>query len=357
MVPEPLTITADADLVALSSYSVRAGSTRVRLYDWFAHLGLRAEAQCYAGLPNGRPGTLARHLPQVLAAERRLRRLDLTGRRVILSRSASPLSRGGIERRLLGQSAHAVFDFDDAIHLVVNWRDRVADATAKFETCVRAADVVIAGNDLLAEVAADLHDNVVMIPSCIEPDDYLVKTDWSLDAPARLVWIGSMATERYLLPVLPALDRLHRELGVELKVISTGRPNPGFGNRDWIRYVPWTPASAASELNAADLAIAPLSDTPFARGKCAYKVLQYAATGLPIAGSPVGANSLALERFGGLSVAADWYRPLRSLIEATASERARLGVRAADMVRKHYSFAAWAGQWRAALDLPILDAR
>lgn len=340
-----------ADLVAFSNYSPQAGSTRVRLYDWIDHLGLRARAQCYAGLPNSRPATLLRHLPAVIAAERELRRLDVRGERVIVSRSASPLSRGELENRILREAAHSVYDFDDAVHLVTSWRDRVGGAPEKFATCVRAADTVLAGNDHLADVASELSGNVVMVPSCVEPDDYLPKGDWTLPSRPRVVWVGSAATEEYLLDVLPALDRLWREGGIELKVISTGRPNPRFGDRPWITYVPWTAATAAADLREADVAVAPLTDTAFARGKCAYKLLQYAATGLPIVGSPVGANRLALERFGGSIAERDWYEPLKTLLTASAGSRQVMGERGIAMVRRWYSFEAWAPTWRAAMGL------
>lgn len=337
-----------AQLVAVSNYTRQAGSTRVRLYDWLRHLDLRADEQCYAGLPNSAPATLLRNLSAVARAERNLRTLDVRGRTVVMSRSASPLSRGGIETRLLGEAEHSVYDFDDAVYLQMSWRSRVAAAESKFAACVRAATVVVAGSDQLAEAAAEHRSDVVVIPSCIEPDDYRPKADWTLADRPRLVWIGSAATEDYLLPVLPALDRLYRALPFELTVISTGRHNPRFGQRPWIRTVPWRIDSAASHLARADVAIAPLTDTPYARGKCAYKLLQYAASGLPTVGAPVGANRLALERFGATAIDDDWFEPLLTLLEAPAGERERIGRQSMTGVRRWYSYAAWASAWMEA---------
>jgi glycosyltransferase involved in cell wall biosynthesis len=338
-------------LVALSSYSRQAGSTRVRLYDWFDHLGLSVRSQTYAGLPNARPGTMLRNLPAVVAAERELHHLDVSGQRVVLSRSASPLSRGTVESRLLREAAHSAYDVDDAVYLSLSWRDRLSAAPAKFAVCVRAADVVIAGNDTLAEEAGRYREEIVVIPSCVEPRDYRPKTSWALADRPRIVWLGSGSTEAYLLDVLPALDRLERRYGIEFRVISTGRPNPRFGDRPWLRYVPWREDTVAAELQHADVAIAPLPDTPFARGKCAYKLLQYAATGLPMVGSPVGANRLALDRFDGSSVTGDWDAPLAALLDAPEATRADLGRRGIDMVARHYSFDAWTPAWRAAVGL------
>lgn len=341
----------EAQLVAVSNYTPQAGSTRVRLYDWFRHLGLTPQQQCYAGLPNSAPASLIRNLPAVLRAERTLRTLDVAGRRVVMSRSASPLSRGGVETRLLREATHSVYDFDDAVYLQTSWRTRVSAAPSKFASCVRAATVVVAGSEHLAEAAAAHRPDVFVIPSCIEPADYRPKTDWEIRESPRIVWIGSAATEDYLLPLLPALDRLHRSASIEMTVISTGRPNPRFGDRSWIRTVPWRLETAAAELARADVAIAPLTDTPYARGKCAYKLLQYAATGLPMVGSPVGANRLALERLGGSAVDDDWFEPLLTVLQASADERQRLGAKALAGVRRWYSFDAWAPTWLDAVGL------
>ena len=42
---------------------------------------------------------------------------------------------------------------------------------------------------------------------------------------------------------------------------------------------------------ASDIGLAPLPDNRFTKGKCGFKILQYAAAGLPVVASPVGANA------------------------------------------------------------------
>jgi glycosyltransferase involved in cell wall biosynthesis len=325
----------------------------VRLYDWFDHLGILPESHCYAGLPNAAPATLVGNLGAVLAAEAGLRRFSPAGRTVMMSREASPLSRGGIEQRLLSGAGHAVFDFDDAIYLPASRARRLFDPAGKFARCVAAADVVITGNDHLAEAAAPYAREVVVIPSCVEPGDYSPRTSWTLPDRPTLVWLGSGATEQYLEPILPALDRLHATYDVQLTMISTGKPNPAMAGRDWIRFVAWRPDSYTQELAMGDVALAPLTDTPFARGKCAYKLLQYAASGLPMVGSPVGANRLALDRFKGVAVErpGDWDDALASLLVAPVADRAARAGAAVAAVSRWYSFSAWSDTWLGATGL------
>ena len=52
----------------------------------------------------------------------------------------------------------------------------------------------------------------------------------------------------------------------------------------------WTEDTEIARIAAFDVGIMPLHDTPWERGKCAYKLLQVMAAGKPVIASPVGAN-------------------------------------------------------------------
>src|SRR5207253_7756734 len=57
----------------------------------------------------------------------------------------------------------------------------------------------------------------------------------------------------------------------------------------------WSEGSEIVRISTFDIGIMPLRDTPWERGKCAYKLLQVMAAGKPVIASPVGANAQVVQ--------------------------------------------------------------
>ena len=89
------------------------------------------------------------------------------------------------------------------------------------------------------------------------------------------------------------LPRNTRILILELLVIgkSAWGPLPGVPSRS----VEWSEESEAELISRSHAGIMPLPDDTFARGKSAYKLIQYAGAGLPAMGSPVGENCKVIQ--------------------------------------------------------------
>ena len=272
-------------------------------------------------------------------------------RPVFLSREASPWSTGGVESRLLRGATRGVYDLDDALFEDrLGWR-RVLGKRQKVEMPAATADVVIAGNALLADFASLHSRDVRMIPTCVEPTTYQPKTAYDITSVPTLVWLGSHSTEAYLTGIAPALQEVHRRTGARVRIISAASDTDFPGLEGLMDRVTWTPTSYAAQLASADIALAPLHDDPFARGKCAYKLLQYAATGLPLVGSPVGANELALERFTVWAATShdDWIDALGEAIDSSADARAARGTPGHGRRTHALLLDAWAAIWRKAV--------
>lgn len=332
----------------VTSYGVTGASSRVRVFDWLAHLGLDADVHDYIGSSNLSVDTLARHPVRVVRAEVQLRLLlgRIKNDTVLLSRSASPLSAGRIESALLRRAGRGVYDFDDALMQPESGIIKsVFSRSRTWRRSVTAADVVIAGNSYLAEHASRFNKNVEVIPSCVEPNNYELKNNYELAGPPRAVWLGSPSTEKYLQIVASELLAEHSRSGLRLTVISAGN-NPLGALERMVDRVSWS-ADAQRRVGQGDFGIMPLADSPWERGKCAYKLLQYGAAGLPMIGSSVGENTRALEVMGALSVSssAEWSDALREIVDSSASAREEVGRRARAGVEENYSFVVWADTW------------
>jgi glycosyltransferase involved in cell wall biosynthesis len=331
-------------------------STRVRVLEWLDRTDVPSRVSDYLSYRNSSPSHLIRNPRSVLLAERRLRRIAAERpRRLLLHREASPISRGSIERRLLERSEFAVYDFDDALQS--DWgRDRLyrrlAPKAPKALLAVRHADRVIAGNFALADWASDYNDDVVVIPSCVSPSSYRQKSSYELSDPPRLGWIGSPNNESYLQFLAPSLREIHHRTGARLTVISTTQPTLG-DLEGFIDRVAWSEDVQHRELANLDVAIGPLPDAAYTRGKCGYKLLQYAAAGVPMVASPVGVNRDLLAEFGmPAPVTTDeWVDVVLDVLGRMPAERARLGRRARQVVESGYSYDVWLPFWTKAVGI------
>jgi glycosyltransferase involved in cell wall biosynthesis len=259
-----------------------------------------------------------------------------------------------VEARLFAaHSRWRVFDVDDAIYVRKPRRlgepaDDSLSRRRKFAATCRAVDAVAAGNEVLADVARAATHAVEILPTSIDITAYQPSAA-GIDGPVTIAWIGSPENLTYLEMIRPALGRLtvrHPEL--KLRVICSRFPNWPEIN---LEPVPWSEATEAASLAAAQIGIMPLTDDAWSRGKCAFKLLQYMAASLPCVASPVGANTEAvIDGFNGFHATGDveWERSLERLI-ASAPLRARLGANGHAHVARRYSMRTYQTQYLALL--------
>jgi glycosyltransferase involved in cell wall biosynthesis len=355
-------------IYAVTPYGRKGPSSRVRVFEWLDRIAEPRVVSSYISHNNARPSEVARHPVAVLAAERRLRRMAAQRpERLLLHREASPLSRGDLERRLLSTSAFSVYDFDDALQWdpgvggrwdsgIAGRLRRIAPKAPKALVAAQTADRVVAGNPVLGEWAAEHSRDVVVIPSCVAPDRYRPKTDYTVGDPPRLGWIGSANNEVYIQLVASALREVHRRTGARLTLIGTTRPTLG-DLEDIIDRVAWSESNQYALLPALDVGLSPVPDEPYTRGKSGYKLLQYAAAGTPVIASPVGVNRELLSELG-MPAPEDhegWADAILDLLTRPAQARAELGRRAREVAELHYSFDAWLPRWREAMGLSGSD--
>jgi len=187
-------------------------------------------------------------------------------------------------------SRKIIYDYDDALM----YSDRKPGRNdrsrqRRFRRSVELSDLVISGNSYLAEHAQKFNSSVEILPTGLNTRAYKVETKPENDGRIRLVWIGSKSTLKYLAEIKPALEEIgSRFENVVLRIIC----DDFFDLQNMIvEKHQWHKDTEAADLITSDIGLAPLPDDRFTRGKCGFKILQYAAAGLPVVACPVGVNA------------------------------------------------------------------
>ena len=239
-------------------------------------------------------------------------------------------------------------DYDDAAYVKYQ---RIPGLRNRIPALMAAAEAVVAGNRYLADFASRHNPNVHLIPTVVDTSRYTPKTDYSAPRGVRLVWIGTPVTASFLRPIaatLAALREKYPDLGLRLV-------GAGDGLRDalpFAKVVPWSEAAEARLLAECDIGLMPLPDNDFTSGKCGLKLIQNMAAGLPVVGSPVGANCDIISEGRDGYFAAElpqWFTALERLI-ASADLRRELGGNGAAKVARQYSLQRGFESWMSLID-------
>jgi glycosyltransferase involved in cell wall biosynthesis len=273
------------------------------------------------------------------------------GEPLLLLRNARRLTRGRLEARILGRAAAGVYDLDDGLPWddgtlpgLGRWWKRPFPRAQVARRAAAAADRLIVGNEVLADWGLQHCRDVRIVPTCVEPAEYAVRTSWDIGDRPVIGWIGSPATEFYLDEIAGALGEVHRRTGAVVEMIS-GRGTVPAALAGFTSRALWEPASTA-RIATWDVGIMPLRDGVYERAKCGYKLLQYAASSVPAVGAPVGVNEQILSRMDGLapSTGDEWVDALCEVLAEPAHRRARRAERGRT-VAAEFSYDAWHARW------------
>lgn len=231
-----------------------------------------------------------------------------------------------------------VVDIDDAIHLFRGGRPA--------KRLAELADIVIVGNDWLAETWRQWTPSVEVIPTAIDTDRHRASP-----LPDRPVigWIGIGSNLPYLHAIAPALRRVVRRFPRTLiRICSDVRPDlSGLP----VSYVPWSPEAEVPFLASISIGVMPLADGLWEQGKCAFKMLQYMSTARPCVVSPAFMNTQILREADVGLVAANldkWAEAICDLIaDPTAAQR--MGVTGRKLAEERYSVNVLAPRFAAQL--------
>ncbi len=234
-------------------------------------------------------------------------------------------------------SKSLIYDFDDAImyrdpqHANPDSRQR----RQRFNRTVNNADWVITGNQYLREEVP--HSRVSIIPTPIDMQRYCAKIYRNKEKVVTLGWIGSKSTLAYLVDLKGVLEEIGRNFdNVQLKIVCDT-----FFSCEQLKVIkkPWSYEEEIEDLHSFDIGLMPLSDDLWSRGKCAFKLLQCLAVGVPVVASPVGMNCEIVHNHKNGFLAHnehEWLKCLKLLIQGPDLRR-RLGQEGRDLVKTDYA--------------------
>jgi glycosyltransferase involved in cell wall biosynthesis len=255
---------------------------------------------------------------------------------VMLQCELIPLMPGWLERVLIRKPY--IYDIDDAFYLKYRsgkMRWACPFLGGKFDTVMAGAAAVTAGNYVLADYASHFNGNTHYLPTVVDANRYLINKINNDEAVFTVGWIGSPSTAPYLSELIAPLSALGKECTVKLVVV--GGKAPEIQDVTVVEYE-WHENTELDLINSFDVGVMPLPNDDWARGKCAFKLIQYMACGVPVIASPVGANVDVVNTKCGLlaSTAIEWLEALRRLRDEPAT-RIEMGEAARSRVEKNYS--------------------
>jgi glycosyltransferase involved in cell wall biosynthesis len=264
--------------------------------------------------------------------------------------------------RLRDSYRRLVFDVDDAIYavppdvsasrlaklpkqaarLLVRGSPSASARKRPLAQTLAQVDACVVGNSILGEFARGYAPRVLEIPTTVEPVD---RPPNARPEPPVIVWMGLPDNLQYLALVRDPIVRIAEEFEFRLRVVSSA---PWPTSPCPVEFVMWSPEAAREALLSSSLGIAPLTDDPWTRGKCALRAIQYGGHALPTVASPVGiTDEVVLHGSTGFlaRTAQDWVDAVRTILSAPQLLQT-MGAAALEHVTRKYSDPVAVRAWR-----------
>ncbi len=265
---------------------------------------------------------------------------------IVIEKELLPYAPALFERLLGKLETPYVVDYDDAIF---HNYDRSSNPLVrkllgtKIDVVMREADAVVAGNEYLASRARKAGaSRVEIVPTVIDLEKY-PHVPPSDDGPFTIGWIGSPSTAQYVEKIAPALREVCERRDARVVLVGSGAVElPGVP----VEVREWSEETEVEDITEFDVGIMPLEDTPWERGKCGFKLIQYMACGKPVVASPVGVNAEIAEKdYNGFHADThdEWTERLVSLFDDRELAQ-KMGERGRKRVEEQYCLNVTANQ-------------
>lgn len=234
-----------------------------------------------------------------------------------------------------------IIDIDDAVFHNYNLNKNYCIKnflSNKFNSLFRNSTYVLAGSPYLEEEAENFGaEKVIYYPTVIDLARYSPVNYINKDCTI-IGWIGTNGTVKYLDLIIPILDDISCNITAPFKILIIGADKKFNVKNLKIEYAKWTEETEVDLINLLDIGIMPLHDTPWERGKCAYKLIQYMGCAKPVIATAIGANNLVVDESCGFlcSNHDDWHNAFLTLID-NFTLRQELGRNGRKKIEKNYN--------------------
>ena len=193
-----------------------------------------------------------------------------------------------------------LYDFDDAV--MFSDSNKEGDffserKSLRFAAVARSADLLLAGNEYLKEQALSRGARrVEVVPTGVDCNYFTPGSESEkkpVDSCLNIGWIGSKANLIYLKALAQPLNLLYKKRQDFKLTIVCDDFTDAFACP--VEKVSWSAANEVRDIQDFSIGIMPLADDPWTKGKCAFKLLQYMACGLPAVASATAVTRKIIE--------------------------------------------------------------
>lgn len=256
-----------------------------------------------------------------------------------------------MEKFLLKIHPNVILDFDDDISAAKNQPKKITNFYGKllledgdkFNNTLKLYNrFIVASNYLKQKVLAEnpniLEENILVIPTCVDYNQYQIKKYPQKIEQIVFGWIGGDHNYFLLDSLLPVLNKLAKDYDFKLIVIGGKKYEPNVNFE--IEFITWTLATEVENLYKIDIGLMPLNDDARSRGKGGFKLIQYMGLGIVSVANAVTINKeIVDDKVNSFLVYSDeeWEEVFKEIF-ANNVDLQKMGGKAYEKVKNEYSF-------------------
>lgn len=205
----------------------------------------------------------------------------------------------------------------------------------KLKSLISNANHIFVGNRYLYEYVVKWNSKVTYLFSVVDENRY-VPMAGNKNKIFTIGWIGSPSTSKYLDPIVNYLNNIADKYEFCLTTIGASTINNA---KFKICQLSWSLQDEIEQINRFDIGIMPLVNTPWEKGKCGFKLIQYMACAIPVIASPVGINTQIVTADVGFLATnkEEWIKYIVMFIE-NIDLRKNMGIKSRTRIENDFSF-------------------